>query len=116
MTLRVSGKNMDIGDSFRDHIASRIKTVLKKYRAEAAAGHVTIEREGSAFRSDCTLHLRSGATLQADSRAHEPFASFNRTADLIESQVRRHRKRLLDRHAGSASGTNKPDHAMYARK
>jgi ribosomal subunit interface protein len=112
MTLRVSGKNMDIGDALRDHIVALIDSTLEKYRAGPAAGHVTIEREGTGFRSDCTLHLKSGATVQADSRAHEPYACFGRAADHLECQVRRHRERLVNHHAGTAaddrSGTELP--------
>jgi ribosomal subunit interface protein len=103
MTLRVSGKNLDIGLAFRTHIETRIDSALAKYRAGLVAGHVTVEPEGSGFRADCTLHLSSGATLQADAKAQEPYASFNRTADLIENQIRRHRERLLDRHSGTAA-------------
>jgi ribosomal subunit interface protein len=98
MTLRISGKGLDIGEAFRTHIEARINSTLAKYRAGPALGHVTIEREGPGFRADCTLHLKSGATLQADFRAHEPYASFNRVADLLENQVRRHRERLVAHH------------------
>jgi ribosomal subunit interface protein len=103
MTLRVSGKNLDIGLAFRTHIESRIDAALAKYRAGLVAGHITVEPEGSGFRADCTLHLNSGATLQADAKAQEPYASFNRAADLLENQIRRHRERLVDRHAGTAA-------------
>lgn len=103
MTLRVSGKNLDIGEALRAHIVARIDSNLAKYRAGPAGGHVTIEPEGSGFRADCTLHLASGVTLQADAQAHEPYASFNHAADLIENQMRRHRERLVDHHAGTAS-------------
>jgi ribosomal subunit interface protein len=103
MTFRVSGKNLDIGEAFRAHIEARIDSAVAKYRAGPAEGHVTIEPEGSGFRADCTLHLMSGVTLQADARAHEPYASFNHTADLIENQIRRHRERLLDHHASTAA-------------
>ncbi|MGP0009258.1 MAG: ribosome hibernation-promoting factor, HPF/YfiA family [Methylocella sp.] len=108
MTLRVSGKNLDIGLAFRTHIETRIDTALAKYRAGLVAGHVTVEPEGSGFRADCTLHLSSGATLQADAKAQEPYASFNRAADLIENQIRRHRERLLDHHAGAAVDARPP--------
>jgi ribosomal subunit interface protein len=101
MTLRVSGKNLDIGLAFRTHIETRIDSSLAKYRVRLVAGHVTVEPEGSGFRADCTLHLSSGATLQADAKAHDPYASFNRAADFIENQIRRHRERLLARHAGT---------------
>ena len=103
MTLRVSGKNLDIGEAFRAHIEARIDATLAKYRAGPAAGHVTIEPEGSGFRADCTLHLMSGVTLQADAQAHEPYVSFNHAADLIQNQIRRHRERLLDHHASTAT-------------
>jgi ribosomal subunit interface protein len=103
MTLRVSGKNLDIGDAFRAHIEARIDSTLAKYRAGQAAGHVTIEPDGPGFRADCTLHLMSGATLQADAKAHEPHVCFNRAADLIENQIRRHRERLVDHHASTAA-------------
>jgi ribosomal subunit interface protein len=103
MTLRVSGKNLDIGLAFRTHIETRIDSALAKHRAGLVAGHVTVEPEGTGFRADCTLHLSSGATLQADAKAQEPYASFNRAADLIEKQIRRHRERLMDHHAGAAA-------------
>jgi ribosomal subunit interface protein len=103
MTLRVSGKNLEIGEAFRARIEARIDSALAKYRAGQAAGHVTIEPEGPGFRADCTLHLMSGATLQADAKAHEPYACFNRAADLIENQIRRHRERLVDHHASTAA-------------
>jgi ribosomal subunit interface protein len=115
MTLRVSGKNLDIGLAFRTHIEARIDTALVKYRARLVAGHVTVEPEGSGFRADCTLHLSSGATLQADAKAQEPYASFNRTADLIENQIRRHREKLLDHHA-SAAGSDKTMIGQPARE
>ncbi|HUI20007.1 MAG TPA: ribosome-associated translation inhibitor RaiA [Methylocella sp.] len=102
MSLRVSGKNLDIGLAFRTHIETRIDSALAKYRVRLVSGHVTVEPEGSGFRADCTLHLSPGATLQADAKAHDPYASFNRAADLIENQVRRHRERLLDHHASTA--------------
>jgi ribosomal subunit interface protein len=98
MTLRVSGKNLDIGDALRSYVETRILATLSKYRAGSFMGHVTIEPEGSGFRADCTLHLNSGPTLQADAEAHEPYASFNLAADRIERRLRRHRKRLSNHH------------------
>jgi ribosomal subunit interface protein len=107
MTLRVSGKNLDIGEALRAHIEARIDSTLAKYQGGQAAGHVTIEPEGPGFRADCTLHLMSGTTLQADAKAHEPYACFNRAADLIENQIRRHRERLLNHHSTAADGKAK---------
>jgi ribosomal subunit interface protein len=95
MSLRVSGKNLDIGATFRTYIESRIRALFGKYRAGRPLGHVTVEREGSGFRADCTLHLNSGMTIQADAEAQDPYASFNVAAERLERRVHRFRKRLI---------------------
>jgi ribosomal subunit interface protein len=97
MTLRVSGKNLDIGESLRTHVGTRIDCVVAKHSARLTNGHVTIEREGSGFRTDCTLHLSSGAILQVEAEAQDAYASFNMAVDRIENRLRRHMSKLKDR-------------------
>ena len=106
MSLRVSGKNLDIGNALRTHIHARIETATSKYfpgkYPNTILGHVTIEPEGAGFRTDCTLHLKSGITLQANADAHDPYASFNRAADRIEKRLQRHKSRLRKQHGSDA--------------
>jgi ribosomal subunit interface protein len=116
MALRVSGKNLDIGEALRAHVQARIDSTVAKYGAGPIVGHVIIEPEGSGFRTDCTLHLNSGATLQADAKAREPYDSFNRAADKIERRVRRHRKRLSDHHVILAAEELAPEEQTAGRK
>jgi ribosomal subunit interface protein len=102
MTLRVSGKNLDIGESLRTHVETRVDLVISKFSAGLTNGHVTIEREGSGFRTDCTLHLVSGALLQVEAEAQDAYASFNLAADRIENRLRRHKGKLKDRAGADA--------------
>lgn len=104
MTLRVSGKNMNIGDALRQHVTERLNTAAAKYFDGSVSGHVVIAPEGSGYRSDCTLHLTSGATLQADGRAQEPYACFDQAAERIERRLRRYKERLKDRQTQPSSG------------
>lgn len=97
MTLRVSGKNLDIGESLRIHVGSRIDGVIAKYAAGPTNGHVTVEREGSGFRTDCSLHLNSGISIQAEAEALDAYESFNKAADRIEKRLQRLRRRARDR-------------------
>lgn len=98
MTLRVSGKNLAIGEALRTHVHSRIDAVVAKYHAGRPTGHVTIEPEGSGYRADCTLFLKAGITLQVEALAQEPYASFDKAAERIERRLRDHRKRAQGRH------------------
>jgi ribosomal subunit interface protein len=97
MTLRVSGKNLDIGQSLRTYVGTRIDCVVSKYSAGLTNGHVTIEREGSGFRTDCTLHLDSGGLVQVKAEAQEAYASFNIAAERIEKCLRRYKGKLKGR-------------------
>lgn len=101
MTLRISGKNMDIGEAMRTHVRERIDAAVEKYFPGAVSGHVTIEPEGSGYRADCTLHLTSGVTLQADGKAQEPYVSFDQAALRIEKRLRRYKRRLKDHQAAN---------------
>lgn len=99
MTLRVSGKNIDIGESLRAYVGARIDVVMSKFSAEPTDGHVTIEREGLGFRTDCTLHLDSGQTLQAEAEALDAYVSFDKAAERIANRLRR----LKHRHGGHSA-------------
>lgn len=94
MTLRVSGKNLDIGELLRSHVMERIEFVASKYSASFTNGHVTIGREGSGFHADCSLRLNSGAMLQVEATAQDAYASFNLAAERVESRLRRHKGNL----------------------
>jgi ribosomal subunit interface protein len=106
MPLRVSGKNIDIGESLRTHVMDKVQSLIARYFDGKVTGHVVISPEGSAYRADCNLHLSSGMNLQSEGRAHEPYASFEQAADKIERRLRRYKKRLKD-HATGAAATAK---------
>lgn len=106
MTLRVSGKNLDIGESLRQHISEKVEAVVARYFNGFVGGHVVITREGSGYRSDCTLRLSSGLTLHAEGRSHEPYPCFEQAADKIEARLRRYKQRLKG-HTAVVAGQGK---------
>jgi ribosomal subunit interface protein len=101
MTLRVSGKNLDIGESLRQHVLEKVEGMVARYFDGTVSGHVVIAREGSGYRSDCTLRLSSGVSLHAEGAAHEPYPCFEYAADKIEARLRRYKKRLKGRSGGT---------------
>jgi ribosomal subunit interface protein len=104
MALRVSGKNLDIGEALRAQVVARVSAAISKYFDGGFSGHVIVEREGAGFRTDCTLHLASGVTLQAEGAAHDAYASSDQAAERIEKRLRRYKRRLKDRGAAHANG------------
>lgn len=103
MALRISGKNVDVGDALRIHITDRIEDALSKYFAGGYTGHVTLSREGAGFKSECNLHLDTGVVLQVSAQDQEPRPSFDQAADKIEKRLRRYKRKLKDHHGNNGS-------------
>jgi ribosomal subunit interface protein len=78
MSFRVSGKNLDVGHALRERINARIGEALSRYFGGGYSGHVTVEREGSGFRTECAAHLDSKVTLQAQASAADAYVSADR--------------------------------------
>jgi ribosomal subunit interface protein len=101
MTLRVSGKNLDIGDALRRHAHDRVGDILARYVDSAFSGHVTVGRDGTAYRTDCLIHLSTGLTLQTESLAHDPHASVDLAVDRLSRRLKRYKHKIKDYHAGA---------------
>jgi ribosomal subunit interface protein len=111
MTLRVSGKNLDIGEALRSQVQARMAGALSKYFDGGYSGHVTVARDGTGFRTECVLHLTSGMTIEASGAAQDAYASFDQSAIRIEKRLRRYKQRLKEHAMGSgerSSGVEAP--------
>ncbi|MDQ0503450.1 ribosome hibernation-promoting factor, HPF/YfiA family [Xanthobacter agilis] len=93
MALRVSGKNIDVGEALRARLTERVSEVLAKYFDGGWSGHVTVSREGSGYRSECLLHLDSGVNLQTQANAQDANACADSAVEKIEKRLRRYKQR-----------------------
>lgn len=100
MTLRISGKNIDMGEALRTQIQQKLTSLLEKYVGSSFNGHVTVHKEGADFRSDCILHLSTGVTLEAVGQDQDAYKSCEKMAERIEKRLRRHKSRLKQHHNG----------------
>ncbi|WP_293855445.1 ribosome-associated translation inhibitor RaiA [uncultured Alsobacter sp.] len=115
MPLRVSGKNLDIGEALRAQVVDRVSQTISKYFDGSFSGHVTVEREGTGFRTDCALHLASGMTLQVEGMAHDAYQSAERAADKLEKRMRRYKRKLKDHAPGPGpAGPEIPSYVIQA--
>jgi ribosomal subunit interface protein len=105
MSLRISGKNIDSGEAFRAHAEERLGESLRKYFDAGFDGHVTLERDGPGFRTECVIHLDTGMMLRAEGRAQDPHQSLDKAADRIEKRLRRYKGKLKDHHAAKRGET-----------
>ncbi|WP_026597371.1 ribosome-associated translation inhibitor RaiA [Methylobacterium sp. 77] len=107
-SLRVTGHGLDLGEALRGRVEERMAGTLSKYLDShmngTCSGHVTLRRDGTAYRTDCVLHLVSGLTLEASGASHDPHSSFEQTADKLEKRLKRYKHRLKDHGAALHEG------------
>jgi ribosomal subunit interface protein len=115
-SLRVTGHGVDLGESLRGRVEERMSAIQAKYLDShmngACSGHVTLRRDGTAFRTDCVLHLVSGLTIEANGFAHDARSSFEQTAERLETRLRRYKHRLKQHATGP--GDDAAMEAAYA--
>lgn len=102
MQLSVKGKQLDVGDALRTHIADSLSHILEKYFGDAIEVGVTLTRNGHLYRAQVTAHVGRGIQLQAHGEADEPYPAFDSAADHLAKRLRRHKRRLRDHHNDAA--------------
>jgi ribosomal subunit interface protein len=103
MDIRVSGHQMNTGSALQDHAADRLNQAIGKYFSRALSSHVTFGKAPThAYACDIILHVTHGLILKSHGEAHDAHRAFDQAADRIDTQLRRYKRRLKDRHEQSA--------------
>ncbi len=99
MQIQLTGKQMDIGEAFGEHINSAITNIVTKYFDHGrASAHITVSKEGKTFTTECNLHLDSGMNLNSHYKDGDPYASFDEAAEKLDKRLRRYKRRLKNHH------------------
>lgn len=118
MALRVSGKNMDLGEALRGKAERHIDVVVKKYFDGGYDGHLTLEHEGPGYNAICSLHLDTGAILKSEAYGGDAVSAYELIADVIERRLRRYHRKLrshrLHRPAGPDMGESAASYVLAA--
>ena len=102
MQLSITGKQIDIGNSLRAYVETKLSQAVGKYFDRPVNGSVTFSRDGHEYRADCTVHLASGLHLQSQARSTDIYASFDGAAERMEKRLRRYKSRIRDHHNGAS--------------
>jgi ribosomal subunit interface protein len=98
MHIKISGKQIDVGEALRTHVEYNLVAAVGKYFDRPVDAHVVFSRNGYAFKCDSSVHLATGLTAQAHAISDEIYAAFDQATDKIEKQLRRYKRRLKDHH------------------
>ncbi|MDD2861659.1 MAG: ribosome-associated translation inhibitor RaiA [Acidiphilium sp.] len=110
MQITVSGKQVDLSDALRVHVANHLDVISTKYFDRALEANVTFSRARSFFTCDINVHAARGLTLRGEGEAADAHAAFDDAAEHIAKRLRRYRRRVNE-HAREIAGRDRPEAA-----
>ncbi len=114
MRIQVAGRQMDVGEALRTRIENELASGVGKYFNRATDAVVTVAKNGGAsVEVDCTVHLASGISLQAEGVGGDAHSAFDDAMIKLEKRVRRYKRRLRNHHADNKSPLPAENAAAY---
>ena len=117
MQIQVKGKQIDVGDALSEHVEAHLSTMISKYFDRPVDAVVTFSRDARAYRCDSHVHLPTGLVAQSSGRAQDVYAAFDQSAERIDKQLRRYKRRLRDHHrerTEPVSAMAAPEYVLHA--
>jgi ribosomal subunit interface protein len=98
MNLTVKGKNIDVGEALRTHVAQSLDHVIAKYFGNPMEATVTFSKQSHLFSADIAVHIGRGILVHAEESADQAYAAFDLAVDHLTKRMRRYKRRLRDHH------------------
>lgn len=102
MQLHISGRHVDLGESFQGHVEKRLGDGLSKYLDKVTHVDVVVSKQAhNKFQVDIhgNTGTHAGFTLKSQGSAAEIYAAFDEAAAKVEKQLRRYKRRLKGHHS-----------------
>ncbi len=99
MQIQIASKGIDVSPALQERIKDRLEEIMDKYIHRDGEAQVSVSRDGPKFRTLCSVHLPSGATMEASGHAHDAYGSADEALEHIEKRLRRYKRRLKDHQA-----------------
>ena len=96
MQLSISGHHIEITDSMKDYIETKMERV-KRHFDHVIDAHVVLDVAKQRHRAETTL-MMSGTKIHAASEHDDMYAAIDDMVDKLDRQVRKHKEKATDHH------------------
>lgn len=101
MKYIITGRNMEVTEGLRQYVEKKFSK-LDYYFNEDTEIHVTLSKQRGDEKVEVTIPMR-GTTVHAEESSQDMYLSIDLLEDIIERQLRRNRKKLIDRRQSAES-------------
>jgi len=104
MQLSVSGHHVDVTDSLRGYVESKIER-LERHFDLVSDVHCILTVEKLRHKAEAKVSV-NGGTIFAETTEEDMYAAIDGLVDKLDRQVRRHKEKMVDHHARETQKRN----------
>lgn len=101
MQISVSGQHLEVTDSLRDYVTSKLSK-LERHFDKVTNVHAILSVEKLRQKAEATVHI-NGADLFANAENENMYAAIDSLTDKLDRQIIKHKEKRSDHHRGSSS-------------
>lgn len=101
MKITISGKNIEVTEGLRAAVEDKLSK-LEKYFTPDTACKVTLSVEKDRQKMEVTIPMK-GHIIRAEQQSDDMYVTIDLVVDIIEAQLKRYRKKLIDKQQNTES-------------
>ena len=101
MKYVITGRNMEVSEGLRQYVEKKFSK-LDYYFTDDTEIHVTLSKQRGDEKVEVTIPMR-GTTVHAEETSQDMYLTIDLLQDIIERQLRRNRKKIIDRRQSAES-------------
>jgi putative sigma-54 modulation protein len=101
MQLSVTGHHIDITDSLRRYVGTKLAKIERHFDHMTDI-HCVLTVEKLQHKAEATIHV-GGGTIHAEQTEPNMYAAIDILVDKLDRQVKKHKEKLTDHHAREAA-------------
>ena len=104
MQLNVSGHHVEVTDSLRGYVESKIEK-LERHFDLVSDVHCILTVEKMRHKAEAKVNV-NGGTIFAETTDEDMYAAIDGLVDKLDRQVRKHKEKMVDHHARDTQKRN----------
>ena len=97
MTIKVSGKNIDLGESLKEYSEKETENLIDKYLGEKIDSSISISKDNRLFDVEACLYLNKGFVIKTNGSSDDPYKAVAMALERLEERIKKHKNRIKNK-------------------
>lgn len=97
MSIKVSGKGIDLGDSLKEYAIKETENLIDKYLGEKIDSNILITKDNRLFDVEACLRLSKGFVIKTNGSSDDPYKAVASALERLEERIKKHKHRIKNK-------------------